>query len=173
MNQVNAVLMDNFFYITVAFGTIFLVMLFVIILMKMDISEMRRQYKKMMVGSEGANLENMLSEHSDRMNRIGEVQKMTGEEITKINDLLDKAITRVAIVRFDAFEDTSSDLSYCVALLDNNNTGIIISGINGREEARTYAKPIVNGDSVQYKLTKEEEKVLQEAMVSPVRRSRR
>ena len=173
MNQMNAVLMDNFFYITVAFGAIFLVMLFVIILMKMDISEMRRQYKKMMVGSEGTNLENMLSEHSDRMNSIGEVQKMTGEEITKINDLLDKAITRVAIVRFDAFEDTSSDLSYCVALLDNNNTGIIISGINGREEARTYAKPIVNGDSVQYKLTKEEEKVLQEAMVSPVRRSRR
>ena len=46
------------------------------------------------------------------------------------------------------------------SLLDNNNTGIIISGINGREEARTYAKPIVNGDSVQYKLTKEEEKLM-------------
>ena len=83
--------------------------------------------------------------------------------------LLDKAITRVAMVRFDAFEDTSSDLSYCVALLDNNNTGIIISGINGREEARTYAKPIVNGESVHYKLTKEEEQALREASTPPVR----
>lgn len=173
MNQINSALMNNFFYVILAFGIIFLVMLFVIILMKMDISEMRRQYKKMMVDSEGMSLENMLSDHSDKMRRIGEVQRSTDEEITQIKNLLDKAITRVAMVRFDAFEDVSSDLSYCVALLDNNNTGIIISGINGREEARTYAKPIINGESVQYKLTKEEEKVLQEAMVSPVRRSKR
>ena len=62
MNQMNALIANNFFYVVMAFGVIFLIMLFVIILMKMDISEMRRQYKKMMSGSEGANLENMLSE---------------------------------------------------------------------------------------------------------------
>lgn len=169
MNQMNALIANNFFYVVMAFGVIFLIMLFVIILMKMDISEMRRQYKKMMSGSEGANLENMLSEHAEDTKRLSSEQKRIDEDIDSVRKLLDRAITRVAVVRFDAFDNTSSDLSYCAALLDNNNTGLIISGINGREEARTYAKPIVNGESVHYKLTKEEEQALREASTPPVR----
>lgn len=173
MNQINAVLVSNFFYVVVAFGFIFLIMLLMLILTKMEVSEMRRQYKKMMAGSEGANIENMLSEHAEDTKKIVAEQKRLDDDIDSVKTLLDRAITKVAVVRFDAFDNTSSDLSYCAALLDSKNTGIIISGINGREEARTYAKPIVNGESVHYKLTKEEEQALQEATapaVSPTRR---
>jgi len=173
MNQMNALIANNFFYVVAGFGFIFLVMLFVIILMKMEISQMQRQYKKMMAGSEGANLENMLSEHAEGTQKIIAEQKRIDDDIDSVKTLLERAITKVAVVRFDAFEDTSSELSYCAALLDSNNTGLIISGINGREEARTYAKPIVRGESVHYKLTKEEQQVLQEATAPPVRDTRR
>ena len=172
MNHVNSLMTENMFYILVGFGIIFLIMLFIIITMKMDISDMQRRYKKMMGGAEGADLEKMLSDNTEIMNRIVAAQKHLEDEMNEMNNLLEKAITRVAVVRFDAFENTSSDLSYCVALLDDNNTGIIISGINGREEARTYAKPIVNGVSPQYKLTAEEEAALKEASVSPIRKFR-
>ena len=172
MNALLTNINNNMFYILVAFGFIFLIMLFIIITMKMDISDMQRRYKKMMVGAEGSDIEKMLTEHSDRMDRITQEQKNLGGEIEEISNLLEKAITRVAIVRFDAFDNTSSEMSYCIALLDDNSTGVIISAINGREEARCYAKPIVNGTSPQYKLTQEEEQALQEASVSPVRKYR-
>ena len=84
-------------------------------------------------------------------------------KLDRLDEKLSKAITRVSVVRFDAFEDIGSDLSFCVAMLDAENNGIVISGIIGRDEARTYVKPIVEGEST-YKLTREEEQALHDAM---------
>ena len=170
MNNLNILLTENFFYVTCAFGVIFLIMLFIIISMKMDISAMQRRYRKMMGDEDGVNLENMLNEHADNVKKINQDLRLMDDEVASIKKLLEKAITRIAIIRYDAFEDTSSDLSFSLALLDDNKTGVIISSLYGREFSRTYAKPIVNGDSPQYKLTQEEEQVLREAAFSPVRR---
>ena len=76
---------------------------------------------------------------------------------------MSQALTRVAIVRFRAFEDMGSDLSYAVAMLDSHNNGVVLSSIFAREDSRSYAKPIVNGTST-YAMTKEEEDALQQAM---------
>jgi hypothetical protein len=57
----------------------------------------------------------------------------------------------------------SSALSFSVAMLDANNDGIIITGIYGRDECTTYAKPVDKGIP-KYDLSEEEEQVLQDAM---------
>ena len=165
LSKLNILLADNFFYVTIAFGIIFLIMLFVIISTKMDLSEMRLRYKKMMTTSEGADLEQLLTNNASKIKRsLAEIERLDGE-ISAIKNIMDRAITRVAIVRYDAFEDISSDLSFSIALLDDNNSGIIISALNGRDSSSTYAKPIENGISTKYKLSKEEEQVLREASV--------
>jgi len=165
LSKLNVLLADNFFYVTIAFGIIFLIMLFVIISTKMDLSEMRLRYKKMMTTSEGADLEQLLTNNASKIKRsLAEIERIDGE-ISAIKNIMDRAITRVAIVRYDAFEDISSDLSFSIALLDDNNSGIIISALNGRDSSSTYAKPIENGISTKYKLSKEEEQVLREASV--------
>ena len=164
LQSLNVLLTNNFFYVTIAFGIIFLVMLFIIISMKMDISEMQRRYKKMMGTAEGADLEQMLNDNSNRMKKALADVKAMDLEISAIKNLLEKAITRVAIVRFDAFEDISSDLSFSIALLDDNNNGVVISSLNGRDSSSTYAKPIERGISTKYKLSAEEEQVLREAL---------
>lgn len=71
--------------------------------------------------------------------------------------------SKVSIVRYRAFEDVGSDLSYSIALLDNNNNGVILTGIYGRNESTTYAKPIDKGLS-RYELSDEEKYVLKDAM---------
>ena len=165
LSKLNVLLADNFFYVIVAFGIIFLIMLFVIISTKMDLSEMRRRYKKMMTTSEGADLEQLLTNNSSKIkNALAEVERVNAE-ISAIKNILDRAITRIAIIRYDAFEDISSDLSFSIALLDDNNSGVIISALNGRDSSSTYAKPIENGISTKYKLSKEEEQVLREASI--------
>ena len=172
MNQINAAITSNLSYIIIAIGIIFLIMLFVIILLKMDLSDMKKRYKQMMSGAEGSDVEKMLLKHADSMNKIISEQERMDVEISRISDLLEKAITRVAVVRFDAFEDTGAELSYCIALLDDNNNGLIISSIYGREESRSYAKPIVNGISQRHKLTKEEEQALNQATGGYIRKGR-
>ena len=128
-----------------------------------NLSYMKKRYHKVMTGVDGANLERMLIGHIDETKAVAEENKRLNDEIKRIDKLLQLAITRAAVVRFCAFEDMGSDLSYAVALLDSNNDGVVFTSIFGREDSRSYAKPIKNGKS-EYTLTKEEEQALKEAM---------
>jgi hypothetical protein len=56
-----------------------------------------------------------------------------------------RALRDVAIVRYDALNEMSGQLSFSLALLNSHGDGVVISSINGRAETRTYAKPIVEG----------------------------
>lgn len=151
MRSLTAAMTSTEFYVIAVAGFIIFLMLIFMIMMKMDISDLQRRYRKIVNGSAGENIEDF----GDREN--------IRDEINRMNKLLERAITRVSVVRFNAFDDVSADMSFCVALLDDNNNGVIISTINGREESRNYAKEIVNGVSAQHKLTKEEEQALREA----------
>ena len=57
------------------------------------------------------------------------------------------AITRVAVVRYDAFGDLAGALSYSAALLDGDGNGLVLTSINGRSETRSYAKGVQGGRS--------------------------
>ena len=107
----------------------------------------------------------MLIGHIEEMKQVVEDQKRLDAENKTIEDLLAKALTRVGVVRFRAFDDMGSDLSYAVALLDSDNNGIIFSSLFGREDSRSYVKPIEKGAST-YTLTDEEQQALQKAMGS-------
>ncbi|MBR1728483.1 MAG: DUF4446 family protein [Selenomonadaceae bacterium] len=150
-------------YFMIGFGVLLIITYALMINLWLDLSYMKKRYKKMMNGVDGGNLERLINGQADEVGLVVNNQREMKDEIEKINSVLTKAITRIAVVRFDAFDNMSNDLSYCIAMLDAENNGIIISGIFGREEARTYAKPIVDGNS-DYKLTREEEQALKEAM---------
>lgn len=162
MSVLNAAMTNMQSYLFIGYGVMIFVLIILVFIIKMDLSDMQRRYKKMMAGASGEDLETLLTRSTDEIARFSTEQRDVVERVRRIDDLLAKAITRVAVVKFNAFADTTSDMSYCVALLDDNNSGVIISAINGRDESRSYAKPIENGSS-EYKLTKEEEQALREA----------
>jgi hypothetical protein len=62
---------------------------------------------------------------------------------------LAERIPHIGFVRYNAFENTGSDLSYALALLTKNGDGVVISSIWSREETRTYGKAVAAFTSVQ------------------------
>ena len=72
-----------------------------------------------------------------------------------MDEQISRCVQKVGVVRFQAFEDVGSDLSYCVALLDNNNDGVVITSIFGRNMSTSYAKPVTEGTS-KYPFSNEE-----------------
>ena len=52
------------------------------------------------------------------------------------------ALKNLAVVRYDAFDDTGGQLSWSLAILDDHGDGTVLTSIHGRTEARTYAKSI-------------------------------
>ncbi len=60
---------------------------------------------------------------------------------------LEGAVSRTAVLRYDAFNESSGRQSSSVAFLDERGNGVVLSAILQREQARLYAKPIANGSS--------------------------
>jgi hypothetical protein len=76
---------------------------------------------------------------------------------------IDGSVRRVALLRYDAFEDVGGRLSFSCAMLDEHGTGVVITSINGRQETRVYAKPVTARTS-SYNLSAEEEEAIRQAM---------
>jgi hypothetical protein len=85
------------------------------------------------------------------------------EETMALHDAVARAVQRVGLVRFDAFEDLGGMLSFAVAMLDKEGSGVVLSSINGRNETRIYAKPIEHGAS-RINLSGEEEEAIRRAL---------
>lgn len=69
-------------------------------------------------------------------------------------------IQKVGLVRFNPFNDTGGDQSFILALVDSQNSGVVISGLYARSGTRWYAKRVINGVGTDHELSKEEQKAL-------------
>ncbi len=72
-------------------------------------------------------------------------------------------IQKIGLLRFNPFKDTGGDQSFILALVDSNNTGVIISGLYSRSGTRWYAKKVKMGKGLDHDLTEEEKQALKEA----------
>lgn len=72
---------------------------------------------------------------------------------------LSDALRHVAVVRYDAFEDMGGRMSFSAALLDDAGDGLVLTSINSRQEARTYAKGVKGGAS-DHSLSQEEQQAI-------------
>lgn len=100
------------------------------------------------------------------MERIVDIEAALSETNTYCKQLdkqMENCMQKVGIVRYNAYKDAGSNLSFAVALLDENNNGVVFNGIYSREMSNTYAKPIENGKS-KYTMTAEEIEAVNKAI---------
>jgi hypothetical protein len=72
------------------------------------------------------------------------------------------ALRHLAVIRYDAFQDTGGQLSWSMALLDDTGSGVVLTSIQGRNEARTYAKNVADWSS-ETQLSPEEQEAISTA----------
>ena len=104
-----------------------------------------------------------LDAHAKALKRLEAAVRQLVAAERKLEDLTQTSIRNVGVVRFDAFEDMGGRLSFAAALLDGRGDGVVITSINGRQESRSYAKPVAKGASV-HNLSDEEQQAIQEAL---------
>jgi hypothetical protein len=76
---------------------------------------------------------------------------------------VDTTVSRLAVVRYDAYENTGGHQSASVALLDASRTGVVLSAIQGRDYARIYVKEL-DGGRAAVSLSPEEQEAVERAM---------
>ena len=103
-----------------------------------------------------------LQRRVDGLNRS--VDEM-GAALARIDRRVDETVSRTAIVRYDAYENSGGHQSASVALLDSARTGVVLSAIQGRDYARIYVKEIDRGHA-SVALSPEELEAVERAMGS-------
>ena len=128
--------------------------------------KLKDRYKKFMkkIGN-GKNIEEDLERFMNKVDRVEEQNKQIISFCQNLDEDIAKCIQKVGIVRYSAFKDTGSDLSFAAALLDEKNNGIVFNGIYSREISNIYAKPVENGNS-KYTLSEEEAEAIEKAVKS-------
>ena len=93
---------------------------------------------------------------------IDSLSRALFERLGEAEKRLDGSVSKTAVVRYDAFNETSGHQSSSVAMLDDRGDGVIFSAILQREQARVYVKPVEAGSS-SFELSPEERQALEQA----------
>jgi hypothetical protein len=76
---------------------------------------------------------------------------------------LDRAVAYRALIRYDAYGEMSGRQSTSIALLDANRSGLVLSSIHHRDQARLYAKEVREGKP-ELELSPEEDEAIRRAL---------
>lgn len=164
MENIMEIVRTDAFLLAIMGIMILLVIGFIVLFTKF--SSLSKKYKNFMekLGN-GKSLEEDLENYMYRVNKVEKQNAEIYNQIENIDNHLMKCIQKVGIIRYNAFRDVGSDLSFALALLDEDNNGIVLNGIYAREMSNIYAKPIENGEST-YVVSEEEAQAIQKAMDS-------
>ncbi|BCM94052.1 hypothetical protein IAD21_05949 [Abditibacteriota bacterium] len=125
-------------------------------------SKMLRQFFS---GPQGEDLEGLLSRTLENAQVATDTARATSIQMAEFLERFDGCIQHFALVRYDAFEEVTGQLSFSLAMLDGRDNGAIISTIFGRTNSRCFGKMIVGGRPEQA-LTDEEQEALLQALES-------
>jgi len=154
------------YYIEIILGLAAALFLLLILnlIAEIRISRIKKKYNEFTRGIKGINVEELLIKTGEELHDIHIDMNIMEQKIESLNTNLSFAIQKVGIVRYNAFAELGSDLSFSIALLDNFNNGFVLTSIYGREYNTVYAKPIKFGKSV-YPLSVEEIQAIDRAMM--------
>lgn len=140
-----------------------IILFFIQIINRIQINQLEKKFRRMMKGTSAKNIEEMIVEYNDNVEKVYDSSKKIEQLFSEVKENLEDCIQKFSIVRYRAFDDVGSDLSFSIALLNDKNDGFVITGIYGRNECTTFAKPIENGIS-KYDLSDEEKTAIKNAI---------
>ncbi|HEX5309442.1 MAG TPA: DUF4446 family protein [Solirubrobacteraceae bacterium] len=97
---------------------------------------------------------------------VGDVGQRLDERLDEIDQRLAGAISRRSLVRYDAYNELSGQQSMSIALLDEHGSGVVLSCIHHRDQARLYAKQVLRGSS-ELEFSPEELQAVSTALAGP------
>jgi hypothetical protein len=149
MDELNRLLSDNLALVLGGAAVLLLVLIVLVLIQSLRLRRALRAYRSLMGESAGGDLTlgGMLEDQLGRMNgvsgRLGELNRLHAD----LERRSATSIQHIGLVRFNPFEDTGSDQSFAIALLDGQRDGVVISSLHGRTNTRVFAKPVEGGAS--------------------------
>ena len=162
MQQIEMLLNQYMVYIILGLVLLVLVLIIIMCVNAIKMKKLKKRFEKFMY-KEDVSLEELLVQYTKKLNVLLQNEKEMQTSIEYMEKVVKNCVQKVGVVRYQAIQNMGADLSYTVALLDENNDGVVFNGIYGRDGCYTYAKPIKDGKS-SYNLSEEELQAIEKAI---------
>lgn len=151
-------------------GIVIIVLLLLVIILivqaisgNMRLSRLERKYKMFMKGSDAQSLEKTFVRKFTQIDRLYEAKEDHEHSINIMKKNFNMIFSKYGVEKYDAFDDVGGKLSFALAMLDKENTGLILNAVHSRDNCFLYLKEIVKGESY-VMLSQEEVEALRKAV---------
>ena len=147
MDELNRLLAANLAIVLGLIGLVLLILLVLFLIQTIRLRRALRGYRVLVGDGAPGSLAEVMQSHVARVDAV--VRRM--DDISATHSELERramtSLQHIGLVRFNPFEDTGSDQSFAIALLDERRDGIVMSSLHGRANTRLFAKPVEGGTS--------------------------
>ena len=149
-------------YILAGMLALILILLILIIVTLCKLKKLRRKLDRYMRGKDAESLEETILSCIEKAEKVDQMNHILREDIIGLRKNQKITFQKMGMVKYNAFREMSGDLSFALALLDQENNGFLINSVYGNEGGYSYIKEIKNGES-EILLSEDEQKALDKA----------
>lgn len=144
-------------------AVLILILLILLIVQMTKVKKLRKRLDKFVLGKDGESLEEEIASLYEDNKLLKTKEESNKKDIRTLYKKLESAYQKMGLIKYDAFSQMGGQLSFSLALLDENNSGFIINSVHSVEGCYSYTKEIKNGEC-SLELGKEEAEALAIAM---------
>ncbi|MCL6605883.1 MAG: DUF4446 family protein [Paenibacillus sp.] len=159
MSEMNQFVNEQLSWFIIAFSVFIVLLLIIVMRQGSKIRTMKRRYEAMMTGSGVEDLEGLLVQLRNQGDMLEEEQARHKDMIIAAQNKIRGMKSNVALKRYNAFGERGNDLSFSMAIIDDNRNGVVLTSLHNRDNSYIYSKPLLAGES-QYSLSPEEKEVI-------------
>ena len=150
-------------YLFIASYALILILILIVIIQTVKLSRLSKRYKKFMLGKNAKSLEKDIEGIYEDNRFIKASTEKNRKDIQSLYRKFESAFQKVGIIKYDAYNQMGGQLSFSLALLDENDNGFVLNSVHSTEGCYSYTKEIKNG-LCEISLGDEEKKALDIAM---------
>jgi len=150
-------------YILLTFIILIVILLILNIVTIAKIGNLKKRLKKFMKGKDAQSLEKEIVGLYEDNKFLKNMVDNNKKDIRDLNRRFAKAFQKVGLVKYDAYQQMGGLLSFSLALLDEDNNGLILNSVHSTEGCYTYTKEVRMGEC-KLELSNEEKVALDQAM---------
>ena len=141
--------------------SLILLIAFIICIIKMN--KLYRRYDRFMRGKDAETLEDTMISIMEQLKDLNAKDRANKDMMKSLSKQVKDSFQKFGFVKYNAFKGMGGNLSFVLAMLDDNNTGFVLDAVHSREGCYLYLKEVEEG-ATEVLLGSEEQEALEQAL---------
>lgn len=150
-------------FLIIGFSILTVVLLIAVIVCIVKMNKLYRRYDLFMRGKDAETLEDTLISILEQLNELNVKDRTTKDMMKVLSKQVKNSFQKFGFVKYNAFKGMGGNLSFVLAMLDDNNTGFVLDAVHSREGCYLYLKEVEEG-ATEVLLGSEEQEALEQAL---------